>query len=129
MDQTELDYQAQMKLLWRSIGYWKIVAYFGIPSAILIIVFGMAFQTMFFGLCIGMLGLVIVWNSAYRFIVRIFRLENLPANLLQPQKSAYISAILWLFASLVIIGMGMYLLIQIGFCWQNFICLFFIALR
>jgi predicted Co/Zn/Cd cation transporter (cation efflux family) len=130
--QDALDYQSQIKLLTRSISFSKILIYFGIPSGVIIVCFGVIFQAIFFGLAIGVFGLALIWNPAYQLLIRILRLNHLPANLYSPRKMAYFSASIQLLTAIIIIGGCLYVIFQMGLdglCGQNFICLLYLISR
>src|SRR5512143_2370461 len=79
-------YAEQMKLLRRSLRWWKIITYsFGI-SFLLLTVLGFAFQVVFFGLAIGFWRLAVVYDPAYRLLLGLLDLKGMPQHLLPPPK-------------------------------------------
>jgi hypothetical protein len=96
-------------------------------SYILTVVFlGIAFQTILFGLTIGLSGLILICDPVYRFFIRLLKLENIPPHLLSPPIWSCIAAVFPICTSLIIIGFSIWILIREGFCFQNFFCLFFL---
>ena len=116
-------YAEQMKLLRRSLGWWKIIAYFIGLSFLLLTILGFAFQVVFFGLAIGLWRLAIVFDPAYRLLVALLGLKGMPPHLLPPPKWYVIYSMVMLVIPLLIIIFGLAIIHFAGFCPQNWICL------
>lgn len=124
-----INYKEQMTLLRQSNMLWKSIAYFGVISFLLWLLFGIAFQIIFMGLSLGLFRLGFIFDPAYRLLIQILHLKGLPSHLTKPPVWVLIYSTIMLFFPLATIVLGGSFLYLAGFCAQNMVCLMLLVIR
>lgn len=125
-----ITYREQIALLRQSIfKSWKLIAYYGGIAFLLMFVFGFAFEIIYLGLILGLIRLGVVLDPAYRLLIRILRLNDLPQHLARPPAWFLVYSIIMFLFPLAFILLGGLFLYEAGFCGQNPACVLFLVIR
>ncbi len=104
-----------MQLLLISMWRVKVFAYLIGIHFLVLVVLGIIFDLLLFGLTLALSRLVGTFNPAYQLVGRVLGIQGLPAHLAKPPTWYRVYSAALLVVPLAIIAAGLWVLVHVGF--------------